>query len=314
MSGGAHDSLRPPRPGTPTPPFLRFPLGRPLCGDESRADVRWVRAELFNPRPAGRCRRSGKRWMGEKCDGGPAGGPGRNRYTVQRPRRWLSRTDVMWGPRFSSTAPGPGTPTPHPSDFPVGRPLCGGECRADVRWVRARLFNRRPQAGIDGPESGRMRNSMRPGGRPRSGSVRSTTLATLAEQNRCQVGPTILFDRPRPGTPTPLLNHFPLGRPLCGGKCRADVRRVRRNFSIVARMQVPTVREADEGNAMAARIGRCTVYTSRHAPAGRIFPRSGPAPCRHSARERLRRPPSNPATGTPCPKSDGRQRATLPAR
>ena len=36
----------------------------------------------------------------------------------------------------------------------------------------------------------------RPGGRPGSGSVHSTTLATLAEQNRCQVG-TILFDRPR---------------------------------------------------------------------------------------------------------------------
>jgi hypothetical protein len=44
--------------------------------------------------------------MGGKCDGGPAGGPGRNRYTVQRSIRWLSRTDVMWGPRFSSTAPG----------------------------------------------------------------------------------------------------------------------------------------------------------------------------------------------------------------
>jgi hypothetical protein len=36
----------------------------------------------------------------------------------------------------------------------------------------------------------------------RSRSVHSTTLATLAEQNRCQVGPTILFDRPRQEPPS----------------------------------------------------------------------------------------------------------------
>jgi hypothetical protein len=40
-----------------------------------------------------------------RCDGGPAGGPGRNRHTVQRSLRWLSRTAVRWGPRFCSTAP-----------------------------------------------------------------------------------------------------------------------------------------------------------------------------------------------------------------
>jgi hypothetical protein len=87
---------------------------------------------------------------GRKCGGDPAGGPGRNRYTVQRPIRWLSRTDVRWGPRFCSTAPGPGPPTPPLIHFLLGRPLCGDECRADVRWVRAELFSRRPQAGTDG--------------------------------------------------------------------------------------------------------------------------------------------------------------------
>ena len=42
---------------------------------------------------------------GRKCEGGPACGPGRNRYTVQRSLRWQSRTAVRWGPRFCSTAP-----------------------------------------------------------------------------------------------------------------------------------------------------------------------------------------------------------------
>ncbi len=37
---------------------------------------------------------------------------------------------------------------------------------------------------------------MGPGGRPGSGTVRSTTLETLGKQNRCQVGPEILFDHP----------------------------------------------------------------------------------------------------------------------
>jgi hypothetical protein len=38
-----------------------------------------------------------------------------------------------------------------------------------------------------------------PAGRPGSESVHGITLATLDAQNRCQVGPTILFDCPRPG-------------------------------------------------------------------------------------------------------------------
>jgi hypothetical protein len=33
-------------------------------------------------------------------------------------------------------------------------PLGGDEGRAEVGWVRAELFNRRPQAGTDGQESG----------------------------------------------------------------------------------------------------------------------------------------------------------------
>jgi hypothetical protein len=45
--------------------------------------------------------------------------------------------------------------------------------------------------------------------RPGPESAHSTTLDTLAEQNRCQVGPTILFDRPRAGTLAPSPHSFP---------------------------------------------------------------------------------------------------------
>src|SRR5438093_700782 len=38
LSGGAHDSLRVPRPDPPLLPSIIFPLGPPSCGDECRAE------------------------------------------------------------------------------------------------------------------------------------------------------------------------------------------------------------------------------------------------------------------------------------
>jgi hypothetical protein len=87
----------------------------------------------------------------------------------------------------------------------VGPAVLWAKCRADVRWVRGELFKFRPLDKDDALPmvrkacAGEMR--WRPGGRPGSESVHSTPLATLAEQNRCQVGPTILFDRPRQDRP-----------------------------------------------------------------------------------------------------------------
>jgi hypothetical protein len=73
-------------------------------------------AELFNHGP--QAGSDGEEAAdGGKCDGGPAVGPGRNRYTVQRSLRWRSRTAVRWGPRFCSTAPGR-IPRPSPHSFP----------------------------------------------------------------------------------------------------------------------------------------------------------------------------------------------------
>jgi hypothetical protein len=66
---------------------------------------------------------------------------------------------------------------------------CGGTFQTVARRQVPTVRKRRTDGRCDGG----------PGGRAGSGSVRSTTLDTLAEQNRCQVGPTILFDRPRAG-------------------------------------------------------------------------------------------------------------------
>jgi hypothetical protein len=101
-----------------------------------------------------------------------------------------------------------------------------------MRWVRAEFFSRRPHCGsttvrkaADGKE---MR--WRPGGRPGSESVHSTTLATLAEQNRCQVGPTILFDRSPAGSPTPRFIHFRLGPSTDPPGCPSPTPAGPRNF------------------------------------------------------------------------------------
>jgi hypothetical protein len=71
---------------------------------------------------------------------------------------------VMRGPRFTSTGPVQ-EPPPLTSFISLwaGHSV-GDECRADVRWVRAELFNRRPHTGTDGQESGCEGNARVPGG------------------------------------------------------------------------------------------------------------------------------------------------------
>src|SRR5207249_4581335 len=46
-SGGAHNSLRVPRPDPPLLPSIIFPLGPPFCGDECRAERALGAAEFF---------------------------------------------------------------------------------------------------------------------------------------------------------------------------------------------------------------------------------------------------------------------------
>jgi hypothetical protein len=109
----------------------------------------------------------------------------------------------------------------------------------------------------------------RPGGRP--GSVRSTTLATLAEQNRCHGGPR--FCSTTPGPEPPLLPSFisfwaghsveTSAEPRCDGYGRKLFSR---------RPQAGTDGQESggrEGNAIAARTGGPGRYTGI---SGRMLP------------------------------------------
>jgi hypothetical protein len=84
--------------------------------------------------------------------------------------------------------------------------------------VRGELFKFRPLDKDDALPlvrkacAGEMR--WRPGGPPGPESVHDTTLATLDEQSRRQVGPKILLDRPAQGLPLSLHQNFPVGWPL----------------------------------------------------------------------------------------------------
>jgi hypothetical protein len=110
LSGGAHDSLRQPPAGTPAPSPPSFPgwARRSVGRGQSRCAM--GAGELFKFRPLDKddaVPRVRKAADGGKCDGGL----GRNRYTVQRSLRWLSRTAVR-GAHDSVRPPPAGTPAP----------------------------------------------------------------------------------------------------------------------------------------------------------------------------------------------------------
>src|SRR6266851_2636281 len=126
--------------------------------------------------------------------------------------------------------------TPHSSSIRFPRGLAGRsvETRAgstcDACDGAAELFKPGPHAGADGEEAwdgencagvpavgaggnryNVQRNAAAFGGRRRVGIGTYTTLAPLDEPKRWQLGPTILFDRPRPAPPTPPPSDFPVG-------------------------------------------------------------------------------------------------------
>jgi hypothetical protein len=113
------------------------------------------------------------------------------------------------GPRILFDRPGPGTPTPHFVRFLLG-PATRWR-RVQRRWGDGwgRNFSTVARRQVLTLKRRRSEREMRR--RPGGGCVSRTTADTLAEQNRCHAGPRILFDRPRPGTPTHTSFHFPFG-------------------------------------------------------------------------------------------------------
>ena len=120
--------------------------------DESRAEVRCVRENFSN-----RAQHAGadgeEAADGRKCDGSRASGPGSKSVHRKRSLGGMSRADVRWGPRFSSTAPGR---YPHPllhQISPWASRSGEDESRAEVRCVRENFSNRAQHAGADGEEA-----------------------------------------------------------------------------------------------------------------------------------------------------------------
>jgi hypothetical protein len=106
--------------------------------DESRAEVRCVRENFSN-----RAQHAGadgeEAADGRKCDGGRASGPGSKSVHRKRSLGGMSRAEVRWGPRFSSTAP-PSTPIPSSIRFPRG--LSHAPCSDDSFKDRLKKLER----------------------------------------------------------------------------------------------------------------------------------------------------------------------------
>src|SRR5881296_3525210 len=96
---------------------------------------------------------------------------------------------------FVSPAPDP--PLLHSIIFPLGPPFCGDECRAERALGCGGIFPRDQQAGARVRKRRREGNEWAAQWAARVESrVHDTNLRSVGEQNRCQVGPTILFGCP----------------------------------------------------------------------------------------------------------------------
>jgi hypothetical protein len=106
-----------PPAGSPAPRLIRSPVGPPFCDCRVQSMRNGCGAKPLRFRPLDkddavpRVRKAD----GGKCDGGP----GRNRDTVQRSLRWLSRADVRWA-HDSVRPPTAGSRAPRLIRFLVG--------------------------------------------------------------------------------------------------------------------------------------------------------------------------------------------------
>jgi hypothetical protein len=120
-------------------------------------------------------------------------------------------------PRFCSTAPVQEPPSPLPSDFDLGPPLCGGRCRAEVRWER-RCNGIFPTVilGRSGEveEAAVMKKRWPSSERARWECVRRAAIATRGKAGPMSGGaPRFCSTAPVQEPPSPLPSDFDLGRP-----------------------------------------------------------------------------------------------------
>src|SRR5438445_776068 len=101
------------------------------------------------------------------------------------------------GAHNSLRVPRPDPPLLPSIIFPLGPPFCGDECRAERALGCGGIFPRDQQAGATAEEAAKGRKCEGGAGNGLGrASVHDTNLRSVGEQNRCQVGPTILFECP----------------------------------------------------------------------------------------------------------------------
>src|SRR5437764_7481184 len=83
LAGGAHNSLRVPRPDPPLLPSIIFPLGPPSAETSAERNVRLGAAEFF-PGASRQVRRGGS-GGGKECEGGAVNGSGSSVGTRYKP-------------------------------------------------------------------------------------------------------------------------------------------------------------------------------------------------------------------------------------
>src|SRR5438094_354315 len=151
------------------------------------------------------------------------------RYNV---RSAGSAEPLSRGAHNSLRVPRPDPPLLPSIIFPLGPPFCGDECRAERALGCGRIFPCGKQEGSE--ERRRGREGMR-GRRSERLDRESYTIQTCdpsVEQNRCQVGPTILFGCPAK-IPRSFLRSFSLwARHSAETSAELNVRSVRQNFSL----------------------------------------------------------------------------------
>ena len=135
--------------------------------------------------------------------------PVRDAYTVQPAAAPPDQTRCHEGPRFISTVPRQKPPAPHLIRFPVWPAiLCGAECRANVRWLGAELFNFLPCRRRCRTDSQILVLALQRS--PAPGVCQKRWEMRWPPRAGCVHATTIHFDRPPAGAPAPHLIRFPV--------------------------------------------------------------------------------------------------------
>src|SRR5437016_6269773 len=221
LSGGAHNSLRVPRPDPPLLPSIIFPLGPPFCGGECRAERALGCGGLF-PRDQQAGATAEEAAKGRKCEGGAGNGSGRaSVHDTNLPSATLFRSCQV-GPTILFECPAQ-IPRSFLRSFSLwARHSAEASAELNVRSGAADFFP------VTSRQVRRLRKRRREGNaRAARGTARVERRYTIQtfpprrSSDPVRWGPQFSSSAP-PRSPAPSFDHFPFGPAICGDECRAE--------------------------------------------------------------------------------------------